>query len=507
MAAMSAGLRPLSRPLRWFLILVGVGGAVLAADKSWRTDLRFEFKAADWWSNISAVETPTADIALAAGPANHRAAELSMGQLLHGLLFSKPSTGWRLEAENTNSTSAWMTQQSGGTFTSAQATDYLQPVTFSAGFVTGRMAAPADPSGGPTTTGVWISNASGNWGTSTNWQSGVIPQGNTAAARFDELNITTDVTVTNEVPRTIGRIQIGDTNLTNHYNITGSTLTFDNAFDGHGTIIQAAGSAGDTISAPLLLNQDLTIENFSTNVFTLSGSITANATPPTSAVIEFVAGNVNVSGNMSDGSGTALGVRVDAGTVTLSGTNSYTRQTFVNNSALLLVNGDNSAATGPVVVTGQGTLGGTGKIGGDVSMFGNSIITGGTTTTVGTLTMLGNAFLVDGENGGGTYVANLSGSLSDLLAISGSLTLGKGSFLDIHGPADGSTTYVLATFASHSDIFETVTGMPANYSLVYNSTDLELVPIPEPSTWIGGALALGAIGLALPSRKVKTPRS
>jgi hypothetical protein len=495
MAAMHASPRRVSRPLRWVLLLICAGGAVLAADKTWWTDLPFEFKAADWWSNISAVEAPNADLAIAPGPANHRAAELSMGQLLHGLLFSKPSTGWRLEAENTNSTSAWLTQQSGGTFTSAQASDYLQPVTFSAGFVTGRMApVPNDPTGGPTTTGNWISNASGMWGTSTNWQFGTVPQGNTAAARFDRLDITTDVTVTNETPRTIGIIQVGDTNGTNHYNITGSTLTFDNAFDGHGTLIQATGSAGDTISAPLLLNQDLTVENFSTKVFTLSGSITANATPPTSAVIQFTAGNVNVTGNMSDGSGTALGVRVDAGVVTLSGTNSYTRQTFVNNSAQLLVNGDNSAATGPVVVTGQGTLGGIGKIGGDVSMFGNSIITGATTTTVGTLTMLGNVFMVDGENGGGTYIANLSGSLSDLLAISGSLTLGTGSFLNINGSADGTTTYVLATFASHSDIFETVTGMPANYSLVYNSTDLELVPIPEPSTWIGAALALGAIG-------------
>ena len=492
---MHAAPRRIWRPLRSFLILTCVAGALLAADNTWLSDLRFNVSASDWWSNITPFEMPTADVAIAPEPANHRTPELSMSRLLNGLLFSKPSNSWRLDPEKTELTSAWMTQQSGGTFSSGQTTDYLQPVTFSAGFVTGRTApVPADPSGGPTTTGVWISNVSGNWGTSTNWQSGTIPQGNTAAARFDQLNITTDVTVTNEVPRTIGRIQIGDTNLTNHYNITGSTLTFDNVFDGHGTIIQAAGSAGDTISAPLLLNQDLMIENFSTNVFTLSGSITANATPPTSAVIQFVAGNVNVSGNMSDGSGTALGVRVDAGIVTLSGTNSYTRQTFVNNSALLLVNGDNSAATGPVVVTGQGTLGGTGKIGGDVSMFGNSIITGGTTTTVGTLTMLGNAFLVDGENGGGTYVANLSGSLSDLLAISGSLTLGRGSFLNIQGPADGTTTYVLATFASHSDIFETVTGMPANYSLVYNSTDLELVPIPEPSTWIGGVLALGAIG-------------
>jgi hypothetical protein len=39
--------------------------------------------------------------------------------------------------------------------------------------------------------------------------------------------------------------------------------------------------------------------------------------------------------------------------------------------------------------------------------------------------------------------------------------------------------------------------MPANYSLVYGDNDLLLVPtaIPEPATWMGGALALGTIAL------------
>jgi hypothetical protein len=38
--------------------------------------------------------------------------------------------------------------------------------------------------------------------------------------------------------------------------------------------------------------------------------------------------------------------------------------------------------------------------------------------------------------------------------------------------------------------------IPLGYTLVYNPTDIELVPIPEPATWIGGALALGAMAFS-----------
>jgi hypothetical protein len=84
--------------------------------------------------------------------------------------------------------------------------------------------------------------------------------------------------------------------------------------------------------------------------------------------------------------------------------------------------------------------------------------------------------------------------MSDLLAITGNFSLGQGSILDIQGTADGITTYTLATFGSRDDLFETVLGIPGGYSLVYHDMDIQLVPIPEPATWIGGALVLGALG-------------
>jgi fibronectin-binding autotransporter adhesin len=186
---------------------------------------------------------------------------------------------------------------------------------------------------------------------------------------------------------------------------------------------------------------------------------------------------------------------VSGGLVTLTGTNTYNGGTYVTGGTLL-VNGNNSGATGIVQLYGSGSLlGGTGTIGSTVYMYGQTI-TGATDTTVGTLTLNQNLLMATGEGAGGTYLANLSGSTSDLLKITGFLTLGFGTTLDIDGSADGITTYILATFASHTGTFQTVMDIPSGYTLVYNPTDIELVPtaIPEPATWIGGALALGAIG-------------
>ena len=500
------------RPLR-YLLLVVTAGAVLAADNSWTTTLRFDFHASDWWSNISPAEILTADIAVVPDPVNHRAPELSMGRLLHGLLFSKPSTSWRLAPETTEVTSAWMTQQGGDTFAASAAANYYSPPAFfSADFVTSTgLTAPS----APTADGTWRANASGNWSDSTKWGGGVVADGAGNGAFFNTLDITTDVTVTLDSSRTIGLLDVADLNGTHHYTIGssgGAALTFDNTGAGvDAALEQMGGSAGDTISAPILVANNLNINNLSaTNQFTISGNIALSATSGFGNTLWFnpsgsgASGKILVSGNISNGTtGRSMNLVVGAGTVTLTGTNSYTGFTEVDGGTLL-VNGNNTAATGTVYVYDTGTLGGTGTIGGSVNLFGGTI-TGATSTTVGTLTLLGNASFATGEGAGGTYLANLSGNLSDLLAITGNMVLGSDTTLSIVGAADGVTTYTLATFASHIDQFEFVNGLPSGYALVYHNTDLQLVPtaIPEPATWIGGALAFVAMRFASRRRKLR----
>ncbi len=86
--------------------------------------------------------------------------------------------------------------------------------------------------------------------------------------------------------------------------------------------------------------------------------------------------------------------KVGGNTLTLTGTNTYSGPTVVdenNNHGILLINGDNSAATGDVLVQ-NGTLGGTGTLGGDTTVSAGAAIAPGVTT--GTLNFGGNALMM-----------------------------------------------------------------------------------------------------------------
>ncbi len=74
------------------------------------------------------------------------------------------------------------------------------------------------------------------------------------------------------------------------------------------------------------------------------------------------AGDLTIAGVVSGAAANTL-TKVGAGTLTLSAANTYTGQTFAN-AGTLLVNGNQSAATGNVTVNTGGTLGGTGTVGG-----------------------------------------------------------------------------------------------------------------------------------------------
>jgi len=431
-----------------------------------------------------------------------------MDRLLHGLLFSKPSTSWRLEPEKTEITSAWMTQQSGETFSTRSGSDYWQPSFSPANFIASSAhasTAPAAPAITTATDGTWIHNGTGDWSLAANWQGGVIASGAGAIAHFDLLNITNDVSVTLDSSRTVGQLLIGDTDGTKSYTFPASTvtnITFDNG-SSDALLQQSATSGGDSVGIGLFVKGDLDINNLSTtHDFAITGDIASLGSSGSLQNLffnQFVTnpGSITVAGNIGNGNtGAIVQVQINGGIVQFRGTNTYTGQTFIGNGATFIESGDNGGATGTVFVVGTGTvLSGKGTIGGKVEMFGGSTITANDTTNVGTLTLLKDVVIGSVEGQGGIYLANLDGALSDLLLISGQLSLGVGSTLDIQGTADGVTTYTLATFASHSGVFATVSNLPSGYDLVYSATDLELVPVPEPATWIGGALALGAVAL------------
>jgi hypothetical protein len=150
----------------------------------------------------------------------------------------------------------------------------------------------------------------------------------------------------------------------------------------------------------------------------------------------------------------------------------------------------------PVTFNATGTIGGTGTAS---LVFGPLTVGAGTLTvnrnnvTAGTLTVANGATIAPASpastigtlnvgSGGasitGTYAAELSGTTSDRLAISGPLTLAAGSTLVLAGTPTAGTVYTLASYTQVNGTFTNVTGLPAGYTLAYNPTSLQLVPEP-----------------------------
>lgn len=185
---------------------------------------------------------------------------------------------------------------------------------------------------------------------------------------------------------------------------------------------------------------------------------------------------------------------------------------FVANGAtapsLVLNNASPITFNNPVTFNATGSIGGTGT---SALTFGPLTVGAGTLSiprngvSAGTLTVPTGATLspaspttnfgtltvgAGGATFGGTYAADIgTGTSSDLLAITGALTLSPGSTLTLSGTASGGT-YTLANYASRTGTFTTVNNLPANYQLVYGATSLQLVAVPEPAM----ILALCAAG-------------
>ncbi|MCE1430092.1 autotransporter-associated beta strand repeat-containing protein [Enterobacter hormaechei] len=122
--------------------------------------------------------------------------------------------------------------------------------------------------------------------------------------------------------------------------------------------------------------------------------------------------------------GTGSLVKIGDGTLTLTGDNTYTGTTDVN-EGVLLVNGNQSAATGQVTVKSGATLGGNGIIGGAVDVLDDAHITAGAAInsvgklTTGSLTLSDNAQL--DYQFGQAYTPG--GAFNDLIDVNGDLTL------------------------------------------------------------------------------------
>ena len=223
-------------------------------------------------------------------------------------------------------------------------------------------------------------------------------------------------------------------------------------------------------------------------------------------------GTVTFKGTIKEGSaGQSQGLlslnKTGAGTVILTGNNTYSGTTSVSAGTLLVNNTAGSGTSGGAVSVGaDATIGGTGTISGTLALSGTashlSQLNPGGSTHAGALTVKNNVTLGDYSS----LAISLNGSTSNELIVNGNLNLS--STLDnlaFTGSADGISNYVLAAYTGTlTGTFDTVTNLPAYYSLSYGGGQVVAVA-PEPASCVTVvAVQLGALALRRRRRVAQT---
>ena len=229
-------------------------------------------------------------------------------------------------------------------------------------------------------------------------------------------------------------------------------------------------------------------------------------------------------------SGTGALTKAGSGTQTLTGSNTYTGTTTVSAGALI-INGDNSAATGSVTVGAAGTLGGSGTIGGATTISGTHSpgTSPGIQTFTDNLTYSGGASSVVWELTANTTSQGSPTRVFDQIVVGGNLDFAgatslslsfnfAGSAVDWSNPlwdanitgTSGWRVYDLTAGSLNNfgnlsisnanwadgqgDLFNTARP-GSSFSLYQDSNDIYLnYAVPEPSTY--AMLALSAVALA-----------
>lgn len=170
--------------------------------------------------------------------------------------------------------------------------------------------------------GTWNVDASGNWTTASNWLNNTIAggsNGDIAAITFD---ITANQIVTVDGSnKTFGILNIGDTNGSNSFTVSGGTSLVLNNNASPAEINQISTSKGDTLSAPIALqSSSLLIRNASANAFTVNSYIQGGSAGAKVVTVDNSLGAITLGGPLVNGSGSLSLVKSGTGTLKLTGT-------------------------------------------------------------------------------------------------------------------------------------------------------------------------------------------
>jgi len=242
--------------------------------------------------------------------------------------------------------------------------------------------------------------------------------------------LTADNSYTGGTTITAGTLQLGDGNTTGsiHGDVANDgvlafyrsdNVIFSGLISGNGGIEQA-GTGKTTLTADNTFAGNTTIADGTLQLGNggTTGSVAGNVT--NDGMLIFDRSNTLVFDGAISGGGSV--VKNGVGVLELTANNSYLGATAVN-TGTLLVNGDQSAATGLTTVNSGATLGGSGTLGGDVTIADGAVLAPG--NSPGTLTINGDLSLAGGATLDYQFgeAGVVGGALNDLVNVGGDLIL------------------------------------------------------------------------------------
>lgn len=228
----------------------------------------------------------------------------------------------------------------------------------------------------------------------------------------------------------------------------------------------------------------------------LAGTITNDTAVARTFVIGGATGTGQVEGIISDGTltgGTVALRKIENGTWTLTGPNTFTGATTLN-AGTLRINAPGSLHASSTVTVNAATLAGDGTIGGSVTVNASGRIAPGSTTgSAGTLAIGGGLNVTNMTTGSGKLVFELGApTASDKVTVGGTFTFGSGTlgfddftFTGLSGLTAGTYKLITATGISGTLDSTKLTGTIGgfNAALAITGTDLEIILTHPFTTW------------------------
>ena len=278
------------------------------------------------------------------------------------------------------------------------------------------------------------------------------------------------------------------------------TLSGNSGYSGNttvsaGTLVAGHNNALGTTAGSTTVSSGATLA-IADGISLAEGLTIAGAGVSNAGALQVTAGSATLSGTVAMGANTIVGVsgtgltlsgtvsggfdltKSGSGSLTLSGTNSYTGTTTVGGGTLVVTGTLNGSGAGAVTVGNGATLAGTGTVNGGLTIQSGATLApgvSGTNSGVGTLTVNGGLTIASG----GTLSVDLASSSSyDQVAVTGAVDVGSAT-LSVAGAyvptksASGDSFAIVSNDASDA-VTGTFNGLASGATITLNSGSITI---------------------------------